>query len=205
MTFESARGARLALELRRHQQVRAIRDRAVVSSFRRARRHCAGDVPKRGPKSGFELRSEGTVGQRANRKLPNIEAAEIEMANSKKGPRRDVVQDNCRYGAPALSSRRWQATPSCAKQHDRHYSNHATWRCTPPEHDLHDATTPELSLALIGNASGTVLGRSRISIRGVFDETRRKPLVFAADAVRYGIGTAVWGVAGLGVGRGEAG
>jgi len=47
---------------------------------------------------------------------------------------------------------------------------------------------PELSLALIGNASGTVLGRSRISIRGVFDEeTRRKPLVFAADAVSYGI------------------
>ena len=43
------------------------------------------------------------------------------------------------------------------------------------------------SLALIGNASGTVLGRSRISIRGVFDEeTRRKPLAFAADAVRYG-------------------
>jgi hypothetical protein len=28
-------------------------------------------------------------------------------------------------------------------------------------------------------------------------ETRRKPLVFAADAVSYGIGTAVWGVAGL--------
>jgi hypothetical protein len=31
-------------------------------------------------------------------------------------------------------------------------------------------------------------GRSGISIRGVFDkETRRKPLAFAADAVRYGI------------------
>ena len=44
------------------------------------------------------------------------------------------------------------------------------------------------SLALIGNASGTVLGRRRISIRGVFDEeTRRKPLVFAADAGDYGI------------------
>ena len=44
------------------------------------------------------------------------------------------------------------------------------------------------SLALIGNASGSLLGRSGISIRGVFDkETRRKPLVFAADAVRYGI------------------
>jgi len=28
-----------------------------------------------------------------------------------------------------------------------------------------------LSLALIGNASGTGLGRSRISLRGVFDET----------------------------------
>jgi len=47
---------------------------------------------------------------------------------------------------------------------------------------------PGLSLALIGNASGIVLGRSRISIRGVFDkEIRRKPLVFAADAVSYGI------------------
>jgi hypothetical protein len=36
------------------------------------------------------------------------------------------------------------------------------------------------------------LGASGITIRGVFDEeTRRKPLAFAADAVRYGIGTAV--------------
>src|SRR5207244_6571694 len=32
-----------------------------------------------------------------------------------------------------------------------------------------------------------------ISARGVFDkETRRKPLAFAADAVRYGISTAAW-------------
>jgi len=32
------------------------------------------------------------------------------------------------------------------------------------------------------------LGWSGVSNRGVFDkETRRKPLVFAADAVRYGI------------------
>jgi len=31
-------------------------------------------------------------------------------------------------------------------------------------------------------------GGAGISIRGVFDkETRRKPLAFAADAVRYGI------------------
>jgi hypothetical protein len=31
-------------------------------------------------------------------------------------------------------------------------------------------------------------GAEGISIRGVFDEeTRRKPLAFAADAVRYGI------------------
>jgi hypothetical protein len=48
-----------------------------------------------------------------------------------------------------------------------------------------------LSLGLIGNASGTVLGRSRISIRGVFDkQARRKPLAFAAgagDAAGYGI------------------
>jgi len=45
---------------------------------------------------------------------------------------------------------------------------------------------------LIGNASGRLLGRRGISIRGVFDkETRRKPLAFAADAVRYGISTAV--------------
>jgi hypothetical protein len=41
---------------------------------------------------------------------------------------------------------------------------------------------------LIGNASGRLFGRRGISIRGVFDEeTRRKPLAFAADAVRYGI------------------
>jgi hypothetical protein len=39
---------------------------------------------------------------------------------------------------------------------------------------------------------GQILGASGITIRGVFDEeTRRKPLAFAADAVRYGIGTAV--------------
>jgi hypothetical protein len=44
------------------------------------------------------------------------------------------------------------------------------------------------SLALIGNASRQTLGAEGISIRGVFDEeTRRKPLAFAADAVRYGI------------------
>ena len=35
---------------------------------------------------------------------------------------------------------------------------------------------------------GKILGRAGSRIRGVFDEeTRRKPLVFAADAVRYGI------------------
>ena len=46
----------------------------------------------------------------------------------------------------------------------------------------------EWSLALIGNASRQTLGAEGISIRGVFDEeTRRKPLAFAADAVRYGI------------------
>ena len=50
-----------------------------------------------------------------------------------------------------------------------------------------------LSLALIGNASGQIFGAEGISIRGVFDkETRRKPLAFAADAVRYGISTAAW-------------
>jgi hypothetical protein len=44
------------------------------------------------------------------------------------------------------------------------------------------------SLALIGNASEQTLGVEGISMRGVFDkETRRKPLAFAADAVRYGI------------------
>jgi hypothetical protein len=43
------------------------------------------------------------------------------------------------------------------------------------------------SLALIGN-SGQTFGAEEVSIRGVFDkETRRKPLAFAADAVRYGI------------------
>jgi hypothetical protein len=52
----------------------------------------------------------------------------------------------------------------------------------------HHATNPESSLALIGNASGRHSGRKRKSFRGVFDkETRRKPLAFAADAVRYGI------------------
>ncbi len=35
---------------------------------------------------------------------------------------------------------------------------------------------------------GANFGGEGISIRGVFDkETRRKPLAFAADAVRYGI------------------
>jgi len=35
---------------------------------------------------------------------------------------------------------------------------------------------------------GQILGASGITIRGVFDEeTRRKPLGFAADVVRYGI------------------
>ena len=35
---------------------------------------------------------------------------------------------------------------------------------------------------------GQILGASGMTIRGVFDEeTRRKPLAFAADAVRYGI------------------
>jgi hypothetical protein len=44
------------------------------------------------------------------------------------------------------------------------------------------------SLALIGNASGWTLRVGNMLIRGVFDkETRRKPLAFAADAVRYGI------------------
>jgi hypothetical protein len=45
-----------------------------------------------------------------------------------------------------------------------------------------------LSLALIGNASDKTLRRKIRRTRGVFDkETRRKPLAFAADAVRYGI------------------
>ena len=44
------------------------------------------------------------------------------------------------------------------------------------------------SLALIGNASDKTLRRKIMLTRGVFDkETRRKPLAFAADAVRYGI------------------
>ena len=63
----------------------------------------------------------------------------------------------------------------------------------------HDAITPESSLALIGNASGQTFGVEGISIRGVFDkETRRKPLAFAADAVRYGISTAAWSEPSLG-------
>ncbi len=53
-----------------------------------------------------------------------------------------------------------------------------------PRRFLHD-----WSLALIGNASGRILwGWKQKSTRGVFDkETRRKPLAFAADGVRYGI------------------
>ena len=45
------------------------------------------------------------------------------------------------------------------------------------------------SLALIGNASGKTLRVGRRSRPEAFSikETRRKPLVFAADAVRYGI------------------
>jgi hypothetical protein len=52
-----------------------------------------------------------------------------------------------------------------------------------------DAKIPEWSLALIGNASERTFGlRGKTVPRGVFDkETRRKPLAFAADAVRYGI------------------
>jgi len=45
-----------------------------------------------------------------------------------------------------------------------------------------------LSLALIGNASDGHFGSEAKSPRGVFDkEARRKPVVFAADAVSYGI------------------
>ncbi len=41
---------------------------------------------------------------------------------------------------------------------------------------------------MIGNASAAVFGWKKKLTRGVFDkETRRKPLVFAADEVRYGI------------------
>ncbi len=55
------------------------------------------------------------------------------------------------------------------------------------------AILDEWSLALIGNASGADCRGGGISARGVFDkETRRKPLAFAADAVRYGISTAAW-------------
>jgi hypothetical protein len=58
---------------------------------------------------------------------------------------------------------------------------------------LSDVLSDVLSLTLIGNASGQTFGAERWSIRGVFDEeTRRKPLAFAADAVRYGISTAAW-------------
>jgi hypothetical protein len=59
---------------------------------------------------------------------------------------------------------------------------------------------------LIGNASGTTPFTTKWNwIRGVFDQqTRRKPLGFAADAVRYGIGTAVWGETGLWVGSRRA-
>jgi hypothetical protein len=45
-----------------------------------------------------------------------------------------------------------------------------------------------LSLGLIGNASGKNSNNEVELIRGIFDEeTRRKRVAFAADAVRYGI------------------
>src|SRR5438105_6323031 len=48
--------------------------------------------------------------------------------------------------------------------------------------------TGRLVASLDRKRLGQTLGASGISIRGVFDEeTRRKPLAFAADAVRYGI------------------
>jgi hypothetical protein len=41
---------------------------------------------------------------------------------------------------------------------------------------------------LIGNASGEALSHEMSLIRGVFDkQARRKPLAFAADALRYGL------------------
>jgi hypothetical protein len=58
---------------------------------------------------------------------------------------------------------------------------------TVPICDVH-STLSISSLALIGNASDKTLRRKIMLPRGVFDkETRRKPLAFAADAVRYGI------------------
>jgi hypothetical protein len=46
---------------------------------------------------------------------------------------------------------------------------------------------------LIGNASGADCGGGAGSRSEAFSiETRRKPLAFAADAVRYGISTAAW-------------
>jgi hypothetical protein len=61
-------------------------------------------------------------------------------------------------------------------------------RLPEPYHAALLVCSAGLSLALIGNASGQTFGAEEVSIRGVFDkETRRKPLAFAADAVRYGI------------------
>ena len=53
----------------------------------------------------------------------------------------------------------------------------------------HSILHPERMVASLDRKRlGQTLGASGISIRGVFDEeTRRKPLAFAADAVRYGI------------------
>ena len=53
----------------------------------------------------------------------------------------------------------------------------------------HHAITSVSSLALIGNASGKKRSvNSGQSPRGIFDkETRRKPLVFAADAGLWGL------------------
>jgi len=59
--------------------------------------------------------------------------------------------------------------------------------------DLVDPNFPFVASLDRKRLGGRLPGRSGISVRGVFDkETRRKPLAFAADAVRYGISTAAW-------------
>jgi hypothetical protein len=64
--------------------------------------------------------------------------------------------------------------------------------------DVHSGSRARAESAVVASLDrkrlgGRLRGRSGISVRGVFDkETRRKPLAFAADAVRYGISTAAW-------------
>ena len=69
-----------------------------------------------------------------------------------------------------------------------------TWPCAQNPHHIIDVrregsvNNPRFVASLDRKRLGQGLRVGKMLIRGVFDkETRRKPLAFAADAVRYGI------------------